>query len=70
MTRQAKRSFFILLIGLILTASVGGCGAGYYEERVREYYDENLRVEEIDDGVYLITASMDGRGAGMAGRAL
>ena len=61
---KAMQHVLLLLIGAMLTASVGGCGgndeikAGYIA-----HYDEMLRVEEIDAGVYMIAASMDGTGA-------
>ena len=50
----------MLLIGAMLTVSVGGC----YADRLRAVYDERLRVEEIDDGVYMIATSMSGEMAG------
>lgn len=58
---NARQHVLMLLIGLMLTASVGGCSHADY---LRAGYDEKLRVEEIDDGVYMIAASMDGESAG------
>ena len=56
------RPFLILLTGVMLVGLVGGCTTT--EERLREAYEEELRVDEIDDGVYMIVASMDGHDAG------
>ena len=58
---NAMQHLLILLIGVMLTASVGGCS---HADTLRAHYDEELRVEEIDDGVYMIAASMDGTNAG------
>ena len=57
---KAMQHVLMLLIGVMLTASVGGCTA----DQLRSHYDETLRVEEIDDGVYMIAASMHGKLAG------
>ncbi len=57
---NARQHVLMLLIGVMLTVSVGGCGA----DSLRRHYDETLRVEEIDDGVYMIAASMSGKNAG------
>ena len=67
-SHQAKQAILILLSSLVLAGSLGGCVTPEtYEKRFREYYDERVKVEEIDDGVYMIAASMDGLHAG-AGR--
>ena len=63
---KARQHVLLLLIGVMLTASVGGCfptKSDIRKNKEREY-DETLRVEEIDDGVYMIAASMDGTRAG------
>ena len=57
---KARQHVLMLLIGVMLTVSVGGCRA----DQLRSRYDETLRVEEIDDGVYMIAASMGGQAAG------
>ena len=57
---KAMQHVLMLLIGAMLTVSVGGC----YADRLRAVYDERLRVEEIDDGVYMIATSMSGEMAG------
>ena len=59
---KARQHVLLLLIGVMLTASVGGCfptKSDIRKNKEREY-DETLRVEEIDDGVYMIAASMGG----------
>ena len=56
---NARQHVLMLLIGVMLTVSVGGCA-----DSLRRHYDETLRVEEIDDGVYMIAASMSGEKAG------
>ena len=58
---KAMQHVLLLLIGVMLTASVGGCSKA---DSLRAVYDETLRVEEIDDGVYMIAASMSGGEAG------
>ena len=59
---NARQHVLLLLIGVMLTVSVGGCG-GTVDDTLRSHYDETLRVEEIDAGVYMIAASMGGGGA-------
>ena len=58
---KAMQHVLLLLIGAMLTVSVGGCS---HADSLRAGYDEELRVEEIDDGVYMIAASMSGEQAG------
>ena len=63
---KVMQHVLMLLIGVMLTASVGGCfltKSDIIKNKEREY-DETLRVEEIDDGVYMIVASMHSRLAG------
>lgn len=55
------RPFFILLTGVMLVWLVGGCATE--KEQLREAYEEELRVDEIDDGTYMIVASMSGQWA-------
>ena len=57
---KARQHVLLLLIGVMLIVSVGGCAA----QIIRSHYDKTLRVEEIDDGVYMIAASMSGENAG------
>ena len=59
---KVMQHVLMLLIGVMLTVSVGGCG-GTVDDTLRSHYDETLRVEEIDAGVYMIAASMGGGGA-------
>ena len=54
-TRQARNPFLILLIGLILTGTLGGCATT--NDDLRQEYNETLQITEIDDGVYMIAAS-------------
>ena len=64
MTDHPRKAFLILLISLILAGSLGGCGGvgknSEWEYGYREYYDKHLEIEEMDDGVYMIAASMKG----------
>ncbi len=60
MNHYTMKAFLILLISLILAGSLGGCGRDYYR---KEYY-EMLRVDKVDDGVYMIASSISGHDAG------
>ena len=64
---KAMQHVLLLLIGVMLTVSVGGCAPGLTSDQITKnierHYDETLRVEEIDAGVYMIAASMDGEQA-------
>ena len=60
-SHQAKQAVLLLLSSLML--AVGGCASD--ADKVRAELDEELQVEEIDDGVYMIVASIHGEAAGM-----
>lgn len=64
---KAMRHVLMILIGVILIASVGGCAQTLTPDERREHYrkhfDTTLTVEEIDDGVYMIAAKLDGHAA-------
>ena len=62
---KAMQHVLMILTGVMLIVSVGGCGS--YADEIREMYDKKLKVEEIDDGVYMIAASMDSFAADRVG---